>query len=165
MVVPGCARSYLIQPQPWFPQRFKLPKRLPASAGAQRRYSEPPKTPCAPLHRCNYSPSNEAPPCYQWRVPPSGTRRCYGGRTRGSTCDGQPKIGSVTETTETGQGTDGGVVQRLVLQPGTLATGSLMARALGSCSGRGVGQTSGRTVGRASGLEFPIPKNTEPEAP
>jgi len=46
-------------------------------------------------------------------------------------------------------------VQRLVLQPGTLATGSLMARALGNGSGRGVSQTSGLTVGWASGPEFP----------
>ena len=41
-----------------------------------------------------------------------------GGRTRGSASDGQPEIGSVTETTATGQGRDGGVVRRLVLQPG-----------------------------------------------
>ena len=64
-------------------------------------------------------------------------------------------IGSVNETAEGGQGRDGGAVQRLVLQPGTLATGFLTARALGNGSGRGVGQTSGLTVGRASGPEFP----------
>ena len=39
---------YLIQPRPWFPQRFKLPKRLSAWPGADRRYSEPPKAACAP---------------------------------------------------------------------------------------------------------------------
>ena len=73
-----------------------------------------------------------------------------GGRTKGSDSDGQPESGNVTETTETGQGRGGGIVP-----PGTLATGSLTARALGSGSGRGVGQTSGLTVGRASGPEFP----------
>ena len=54
-----------------------------------------------------------------------------GGRTRGSASEGQPKSGSVTETTVTGQGRDGGAVQRLVLQPGTPATGFLTARTLG----------------------------------
>ena len=38
--------------------------------------------------------------------------------------------------------------------PGTLATGSLTARALGNGSGGGVGQTSSLTVGRASEPEF-----------
>ena len=85
-----------------------------------------------------------------------------GSRTGGSTCDGQPKIGSVNATTETGQGRDGGVVRGLVLQPGTLATGSLTARELGNGSGRGVGQTSGRTVGRASGPEFPQSRDPFP---
>jgi len=54
-----------------------------------------------------------------------------GGRTRGAASDGQPKIGSVNETAEVGQGRDGVAVQRQVLQPGTIATGSLAARALG----------------------------------
>jgi len=49
------------------------------------------------------------------------------------------RLGNVTETTEAGQGRDEGAVQRLVLQPGTLARGSLTARALTNGSGRGVG--------------------------
>jgi hypothetical protein len=61
-----------------------------------------------------------------------------GGRTRGSASEGHTRIGNVTETAGTGQGRDGGVVRGLVLQPGTLATGSLTARALGDCSNRGV---------------------------
>ena len=87
---------------------------------------------------------------YSWATDTSD-----GGRTSGSASDGQSQIGNVTETTDTGQGRDGGAVRRLVLQPGTLATGSLMARGLGNGSGRGVGQTSGLTVRRASGPEFP----------
>ena len=78
---------------------------------------------------------------YGWAIDTSD-----GGRTRSSVSDGQPKIGSVTEMAETGQGRDGGAVQRLVLKPGTLATGSLTVRALGHCSGRGVDQTSGLTL-------------------
>ena len=90
-------------------------------------------------------------------VPPCGRRRYYGGttevpyrrttdtsdegRTSGSASDGQPNIGNVTETTEAGQGRDGGAVRRVVL-----ANGSLTALALGSCSGRGVGRTSGLTL-------------------
>ena len=37
--------------------------------------------------------------------------------TRGLVSDGQSKIGNVTGPTGTGQGRDGGAVQRLVLQP------------------------------------------------
>ena len=71
---------------------------------------------------------------YSWATDTSD-----GGRTSGSASDGQSQIGNVTETTESGQGRDGGVVRRLVLKPVTLGTGSLTARELGRCSGRGVG--------------------------
>ena len=77
---------------------------------------------------------------YYGRTTEVSTRRAPdssdGGRTRGPVSDGQPKSSRITEMTKTGPGRDGGTVQRLVLQPGTLAT----ARALGNCPGRGVGR-------------------------
>ena len=63
VAVPGCAWSYLIKPRPRFPQRFKLPERLPSWPGAHRRYSEPPKTACVPptvpiaTHRMRFLPT------------------------------------------------------------------------------------------------------------
>ena len=74
------------------------------------------------------------------------------------------KIGSVNGTAEAGQGRDGGAVQRLVLQPGTLATGSLIARELGDCSGGGEGgdrrsdpdRNSSVGSGGAFGLDSPL---------
>ena len=104
-----------------------------------------------------HSPSDEAPPCYAWRVPPfylrstsvcqtEVLRRYHGGTTevsyrrapdtgdggsaRGSASEGKLTSGNVTDRREASQGRDGGAVQCLVLQAVTVATGFLAARAL-----------------------------------